>query len=364
MSAVTEDDLGKARLAEAARLYCNWGRWGEDDQAGTLNFITAEMVREAAASITRGQVFSLAIPFGQDGPQTGGLLRFNPMRFMLRDGDDTFSRPLVGLPRSIGGADDVIMLATHGATHWDALAHVHYDSKMWNGYDCREVSSFGAERNDIAQYKDRIVGRAVLLDFPGYFGVPWCEIGQAITGDDIDACAERQGVQIRTGDILLLRFGHIAMCRDCGSWGDYAGGNAPGLAFDTLAWIHAREIAGVASDTWGVEVRPNEFQLRQPAMAPDRDPAARPAGGGDLRPGGAGTGLRGRRPLRGVLLRQPAAGHQAASAARSTRSRSNDGGGRGAAGHLVHRPPPGSSFAPPTSGSPGLARSWWRPRLR
>jgi kynurenine formamidase len=259
VSVAAEDDLGKARLAQAARLYCNWGRWGENDQAGTLNFVTAEMVREAAASITRGQVFSLAIPFGQDGPQTGGLLRFNPMRFMLRDGDDTFSRALVGLPRSIGGADDVIMLATHGATHWDALAHVHYDSKMWNGYDCREVSSFGAERNDIAQYKDRIVGRAVLLDFPRYFGTPWCDIGQAITGDDIDACAERQGVQIRTGDILLLRFGHIAMCRDRGSWGSYAGGDAPGLAFDTLAWIHQREIAGVASDTWGVEVRPNEF---------------------------------------------------------------------------------------------------------
>ena len=260
MSTAQEDDLGQARLAKAAEDYCNWGRWGDDDQAGTLNFITAEDVRNAAATIARGQVFSLAIPFNNKGPQTGELLRFNPMRFMLRDGDDTFARSLVGLPRGIGGADDVIMLSTHGATHWDALAHVHYDSKMWNGYDCREVSSFGAERNDITNYRDRIVGRAVLLDFPRFFGKPWCDLGQAITPDDLDNCAAHQGVEIKRGDIVLLRFGHLAMVRDRGEWNHYAGGDAPGLAFDTLGWAFSHEIAAVASDTWGVEVRPNEFK--------------------------------------------------------------------------------------------------------
>ncbi len=259
MTATTTDDRGEARLAEAARLYCNWGRWGADDQAGTLNFITPDAVRQAAGTISRGQAFSLAIPFNQSGPQKGELLRFNPMRFMLRDGDDTFSRAMGNVPRGIGAADDAVLLATHGATHWDALAHVHYASKMWNGYDCREVSSFGAERNDITNYRDRIVGRAVLLDFPQFLGMPWCDVGQAITGTDIDNCAAHEGVEIRRGDILLLRFGHIAMCRERGSWGDYAGGDAPGLAFETLGWIHSREIAGVASDTWGVEVRPNEF---------------------------------------------------------------------------------------------------------
>ncbi len=259
MTTSIEYDPGKARLAEAARLYCNWGRWGDDDQLGTLNFITQELVAEAAKAISRGRVFSLSIPFDQAGPQNGALLRFNPMRFMLRDGDDTYSRSMGNVPRGIGGADDVLLVATHSATHWDALAHMHYDSKMWNGYDCRDVSSFGAERNDITHYRDRIVGRAILLDFPRFFGSRWCEPGQAIHGEDIEGCASSHGVEIRRGDILLLRFGQLAMCRERGSWGDYAGGDAPGLAFDTLEWIYRSEIAGVASDTWGVEVRPNEF---------------------------------------------------------------------------------------------------------
>lgn len=258
---VSDDTAGRERLERAAREYCNWGRWGDDDQAGTVNFITAEQVKAAAAGIQRGQVFSLSIDFGEEGPQTGGLGRFNPKRFLLRDGDDTFSRSLTNLPRGIGGADDIIMLATHGATHWDALAHVHYDSKMWNGYDCREVNSlFGAERNDITNYRDRIVGRAVLLDLPRFLGKQWCEPGEVITGDQLDACAAAQGVQIGRGDIVLVRFGHIAKCRAEGSWGDFAGGDAPGLSFETAGWIFHKEIAAIAADTWGVEVRPNEFQ--------------------------------------------------------------------------------------------------------
>lgn len=252
-------DDGRERLAEAARAYCNWGRWGPDDEAGTLNFITPEHVAAAARLIRRGAVFSLAIPFDQSGPQRGALRRFNAMSFMLRDGDDAFARDMQGVPRGIGGSDDVVIQATHGATHWDALAHMFYDSKMWNGYDCRLVSSFGAERNDIAAYRDRVVGRAVLLDMPRHLGVRWCEPGQAVTGDQLDACAAAQGVEIRSGDIVLIRFGQLLMTREAGTWGDYAGGDAPGLDFETLDWVHGREIAGVASDTWGVEVRPNQL---------------------------------------------------------------------------------------------------------
>lgn len=253
------DDGGEDRLREAAERFSNWGRWGPDDEIGTLNFITPELVRDAAALIRRGAVFSLAIPFGQDGPQTGYLRRFNPMIFMLRDGTDAYARSMPGVPQGIGGADDVLLIPTQSATQWDALGHMFYDSKMWNGYDAREVSSLGAERNDIAAYRDRIVGRAVVLDLPRHLDVPWCDPGQAVGGDILDACAASQGVEIRRGDVILIRFGQIAQCRDRGSWGDYAGGDAPGLSFDSLEWIFDREIAGLAVDTWGAEVRPNEL---------------------------------------------------------------------------------------------------------
>jgi kynurenine formamidase len=251
-----DGDRGEARLREAAQRFCNWGRWGQDDQAGTLNFITPELVRAAAGLVRRGRVFSLAIPFGQDGPQTGFLRRFNPMGFMLRDGGDTCA---TSTPEGSGGADDVILLPTHSATHWDALSHIHLDFKMWNGADCREVGSQGARRNDITAFRDRVVGRAVLLDLPRAMDLPWCPPGLAIGPDGLDACAARQGVEVREGDVLLLRFGHVAMCRERGGWGGYAGGDAPGLGLDSLGWLFERRVAAVASDTWGVEVRPNEI---------------------------------------------------------------------------------------------------------
>jgi kynurenine formamidase len=253
------DDRGEARLRAAAEAHRQWGRWGPDDEVGTVNLVGPEHVVAAASLVRRGAVFSLALPFDDTGPQKGHLRRFNPMLFMLRDGDDAVSRDMLGVPRGIGAADDVVIMATQGGTQWDALGHMFYDGKMWNGYDATLVSSLGAERNDVAAFRDRIVGRAVLLDIPRYLGVDWCEPGRATTGEELDACAAAQGVELRPGDFLLVRFGQIAQCRAAGSWGDYAGGDAPGLAFDTLGWFVEREVAGVATDTWGAEVRPNEL---------------------------------------------------------------------------------------------------------
>lgn len=247
-------------LDAAARKFSNWGRWGEEDELGTVNFITADARARAGSLVRTGEVFSLALPVGSTGPQTGHLGRFNPLHFMLRDGDDAYSRAMPGVPKGIGGSDDVVVLATHSGTHWDALGHMFLRDRMWNDRDCRLVSSLGAEANSIVPFRDRITGRAVLLDFPRYFGVDWCEAGRAVTSVEIEACARAQDVAIERGDIVLLRFGQLAQCRSRGHWGDYAGGDAPGLAFETLEWVHRTEIAGVAADTWGVEVRPNEIE--------------------------------------------------------------------------------------------------------
>lgn len=255
------DDAGEARLKAAAEQFCNWGKWGDDDQLGTVNYVSQETVVKASQLIVEGRVISLAIDFGESGPQSGHLRRFNPMVFMIRDGAGAELGTMAGMPAGIGAADDAILLATHGATHWDALGHIFYDSKMWNGYEAREVTSFGAKRNDIANYRDRIVGRGVLLDMPRFLGIDWCEPGQAITHQHLIDCAESQRVSIEEGDFLLLRTGHIAMCRARKNWGDFAGGDAPGLAFDTLGWIFESGIAAIAADTWGVEVRPNEIQF-------------------------------------------------------------------------------------------------------
>lgn len=252
-------------LKELCEKYRNWGKWGPDDQAGTLNYVTAEKVVQAAKLVRKGTVFSLAIPFDQQGPQTGGLRRFNPMIFMTRDGRNTLAGPLAGAPRNFGNADDMFMMPTHGATHWDALGHVFWDGKMWNGYSAAHVTSFGAERGGIENFKDKIVTRGVLLDVARVKGVEWLQPGYAITEQDLDEAARAHGLTIETGDIVIFRTGHITMCRKQGSWGSYAAGDAPGLSLWTVDWLQRHEVAGIASDTWGVEVRPNEIKwVNQP----------------------------------------------------------------------------------------------------
>src|SRR5581483_10638890 len=79
------------------------------------------------------------------------------------------------------------------------------------------------------------------------------------TVDDLEAALRAHRVDAGRGDALLVRTGQMAMCRSRGGWGDYAGGDAPGLSFHTAGWLHARQIAAVATDTWGMEVRPNEI---------------------------------------------------------------------------------------------------------
>jgi kynurenine formamidase len=130
---------------------------------------------------------------------------------------------------------------------------------LYNGYDANEVSSRGARRLGIEKVARGVAGRGVLVDLPRVTGVDWLEPGHAITAADLDAALAAEHVDVRAGDILLVRTGMIAMCSARGGWGDYAGGPAPGLAFSTAEWVHRHQLAAVATDTWGMEVRPNEI---------------------------------------------------------------------------------------------------------
>ena len=133
-----------------------------------------------------------------------------------------------------------------------------FEQHIYNGYDATDVGSKGAIRNDIAKTRDRIVGRGVLLDIPRVKGVPWLEPGEVIHAADLDAAAEAQGITVGRGDIVLIRTGQMGQCRAEGAWGCLCRRRAPGLGLDTVGWIHDRDIAAVATDTWGAEVLPNE----------------------------------------------------------------------------------------------------------
>lgn len=261
VAAVASPDIDTVR-GLAARC-SNWGRWGPDDQLGTLNHIRPEDVTRAAGLVRSGRTFSLAIPVDEHGPQTGGFGRFNPIHLMIRDGNAAVTGTVVrdfygGRDRYIRGTDDLLIMPLQSGTQWDALAHIVFDGRIYNGYDATSVGSRGAIVNDIAVARDRIVGRGVLLDIPRSRGVPWLEPGEPIHAEDLEACLRHQGVEVGRGDIVLIRTGQIAQCRDAGTWGAYAGGPAPGLALDAAPWIFERDVAAVATDTWGMEVLPNQ----------------------------------------------------------------------------------------------------------
>ncbi|TMK06014.1 MAG: cyclase family protein, partial [Alphaproteobacteria bacterium] len=137
---------------------------------------------------------------------------------------------------------------------------------MWNGYDCREVTSAGAQKCGIEKTKNKMVGRGVFLDVARALGKESLEDGYGITCEDLDRTAEAQGVTVKRGDYVIVRTGQMERCLKVGSWDGYPGGDAPGFAFDTLEWVARTELAALASDTWGCEVRPNNTEggINQP----------------------------------------------------------------------------------------------------
>ena len=217
----------------------------------------------AARLVRRGQAISMALPFDESGPQTGAFGRFNPIHLMIRDGADAIAGTSVrdfygGVDRHFRGTDDMIIMPLQCGTQWDSLGHVVYDNKIYNGYGAEWVSSKGALKNSIRNGANGMVGRGVLLDLPRALGVEWLDPGRAVTGDDLQAAAAHGGVTVGAGDFVFVRTGAMTAVRARSGWGDYAGGDAPGLGLESVDWVAERDVAAIAADTWGLEVRPNQ----------------------------------------------------------------------------------------------------------
>jgi kynurenine formamidase len=248
-------------IAAAAKRCSNWGRWGQDDVLGTLNFLDDAGRRDAAALVRRGVSFSLAQSFDMNGPQKGWRRRTNPVHTMLDTGTDA-ERGTQGFPHGLGGADDVIFMPLQASTQWDGLGHIFDHGYAWNGRRAGDVvTGEGDGVTGIETVAALVAGRGVLLDVGRVVGNDGeLPDGFAITTEHLEATIAAQGSSARVGhgDLVLIRTGRLARARREG-WGDYAGGASPGLSFTTADWLHRTEIAAIATDTWGFEVRPNEF---------------------------------------------------------------------------------------------------------
>lgn len=248
-----EEALAAGDFREVGRALSNWGRWGDDDERGTLNLVTPDVVRAAATEVLTGEVLSLAVPFDQDGPQDGRI-RSNPLRLMKETGH----RPQ-GNPGAFRYADDYVVMALQAASQWDALAHVHYDGLLYNGFDAGQVGVDGAERCAVTNLMPAVTSRGVLVDVARHRGVPWLDLGTPIGPDDLDEVLAAQGTQVREGDVLMVRTGWWARFLSDRDKAAYKAGE-PGLTLACAAWLHDRGVAAVGSDNFAVEVLPGQVE--------------------------------------------------------------------------------------------------------
>ncbi len=242
----------------AAKALSNWGRWGADDQIGTLNHVTPADIVAAGKLIRKGRVFALGLSLKE--PIQSGLFggRWNPIHTMLATGTDAAAGNQDKPFPYLRYADDAINMPCQASTQWDALCHIFLDDKMYNGFDATQVDARGAKKLGIEHVRDKMAGRGVLLDIARWKGLDYLPDGYAITNADLDGCAAAQGVSIGRADFVVVRTGQQERCLTAKDWSGYAGGNAPGLAFETCYWIHEKSLAAICLDTWGCEVRPNE----------------------------------------------------------------------------------------------------------
>jgi kynurenine formamidase len=258
-------DVGKAAIYEAAEKLSNWGRWGKEDQIGTLNHVTPEDVVAAAKLVRQGKVFGLGIPLDRNGPQSGLFGgRWNPIHTMLATGTDALAGRF-DETNKLRYSDDAINMPIQSATHWDSLGHIFLDDMMYNGHNAKYVDGGGVHKLGIEHTRDKMVGRGVLLDVARFKKVDSLDDGYGVSNDELDATAKAQNVEIRKGDFVIVRTGQMERCLKNGRWDGYAGGDAPGVKFENCYWCQDKQIAAICSDTWGVEVRPNETtEVQQP----------------------------------------------------------------------------------------------------
>lgn len=240
----TRPNVSAETFAEWMSELSNWGRWGDDDELGTVNLITAEKRVEAARLVEKGISVSLArdldksesihnaYPFKQEMNATG-----------LEPSGDQYS-------------GDSYWIRYHGLahTHIDALCHVFYDDKMYNGFAQTLVTDEGARKLSIRGLADGIFTRGVLIDIPWAKGVSYLEPGTPIFPEDLDTWEAKSGVRVRPGDVVLIRTGRWARLEDKGPWQVWEA--LAGLHASSIKWLSDRDVAVVGTDA-GVDVIPS-----------------------------------------------------------------------------------------------------------
>ncbi len=220
----------------------NWGRWGNDDQLGTVNLITTESRVAAAQLVETGVSVSMAHPILTDEAADN----FNP-----------YDHRMTSIGSSPGPwSGDFIGVSYHGYahSHLDALCHRFQFGTMYNGYSEDEVTEEGCNQLSIAAFGNGIFGRGIVMDFPRLRGVDWLDNGTAITPEWLDEWEEEHGITVGAGDIVLIRTGRWPRREALGPWN--LAQDSAGLHASSVAWLKERDVALIGSDS-ALDVKPS-----------------------------------------------------------------------------------------------------------
>jgi kynurenine formamidase len=238
--------LTKADFEAMMTSLSNWGRWGKEDQLGALNLITPQKRRQAAALVRDGVTFSLAHDVLKEEA----------------DGSPAFVHKMVMLPeegKESTAAADEYAVRYHGFTHThlDALCHLAYRGKLYNGFSQKEVTAQGSRKLSVLQVKDGIFTRCIFFDFPCLFGDRYLQGGKPIYPEDLEAWEKKAGVKVEAGDCVLIRTGRWARRAVEGAIDMKKG--AAGLHASCMPWLKQRDIALLGSDL-ATDVMPSRVE--------------------------------------------------------------------------------------------------------
>lgn len=226
--------IPKAQVDQMMQSLSNWGRWGKDDELGALNLVTKQKRKEAAALVKEGTSISLA---------------HNAIKVKADDSPAFEHRMLeTGEKADSGGASDYVGVQYHGftATHLDALCHIFYQGRMYNGFPQAEVTSRGAGKLGVDRLRNGIFTRAILMDMPRHFGKKYLEGTRAIYPGDLEAWEKKTGARVGPGDAILIRTGRWARRAAEGACDIMK--NSAGLHTSCLPWLKERDVAIMGSD--------------------------------------------------------------------------------------------------------------------
>ena len=230
----------------------NWGRWGDDDQLGTLNLVTPEARRRGALAVRHGESVSCSweIPAGPEG-----IERSTQANRYMHSSPDFAGLDIPGFhaDKNWGSAAEHLAFAYHGYTftHVDSPCHMFWDGKIYNGRPAETVDGIdGAAFASVTAAANGMVTRGVLIDIPRLHGVNWLEPGQGVFPEDLVEAELRQGVTVEPGDAVLLRTGHDRRRRETSEQGSLSGDiRQAGWHASCLPWLRDREVAYIGCDT-------------------------------------------------------------------------------------------------------------------